>query len=862
MDTFTLDKIEFDAVRRILASFCACSPGKALARRIGPSRNPQTITRWLDETTQMVAAVRDVGPPPFGGITDISDSVGRAEPGGGAGAEDYAQIAATLDAAGRLRAYLVALPEKLDLLVALAGEITPFDAEVDAIRAIIDSDGTVRDDASRRLGDLRREIAETARKIHDVIYGYLQKPEVTRLLQHAQVTLHGDRYVLPVKADNRGRLPGVVHRTSNTGATVFVEPNASVEMNNHLADLYVDERREVQLLLNTLAVRIGPRHDAITATMRTVARIDLLSAKAQYAYRFDMTCPAVSERGPLQFSQARHPLLIAQADHQERTDVPVEQRHAVVPIDIRLGSDFDLLVITGSNTGGKTVTLKTTALLAVMAQSGMHIPVQRGAAMPVFRNIFIDVGDEQSLEQSLSTFAAHVKRLHYILRKSDKASLVLLDELGAGTDPDEGGAIGQAVLDELTAIGCVGMITTHLSVLKAYAMNHQRVDNASVEFDTGTLSPTYHLHIGTPGESHAITVAGRLGLPKRLTAAARKYLGRQGKQFRKAIQATSTARQQAETARVEARDAKLAAEDRGEVYEANLADLHRLQGEFETWLASLGEMKAGDEVMVPSLGKPGRLVRLELHKQQAVVDVDRLQVEVPLKQLMPDLGQNEVRSEIAAMRQEILDQAKAAAEDRAASTHLQEEMHRSIEHQRRRARQFDAWIGAIARLRVGAEVAIARKPGKGKVVKVDLPGLRATVDTGGEQVELSLQDLFPQTGPFAPRPPRPERKGKGKGTRKGRDAGKGKGAAKPARPANRPMPRRSAAGGNAEANRNKLLSVEPGQQVFVVPFGKRATVIRMLPEKGQAVVQSGIFELEIPLADLEPISDVRAKRRP
>ena len=198
MDTFTLDKIEFDAVRRILASFCACSPGKALARRIGPSRNPQTITRWLDETTQMVAAVRDVGPPPFGGITDISDAVGRAEPGGGAGAEDYAQIAATLDAAGRLRAYLVALPEKLDLLVALAGEITPFDAEVDAIRAIIDSDGTVRDDASRRLGDLRREIAETARKIHDVIYGYLQKPEVTRLLQHAQVTLHGDRYVLPV----------------------------------------------------------------------------------------------------------------------------------------------------------------------------------------------------------------------------------------------------------------------------------------------------------------------------------------------------------------------------------------------------------------------------------------------------------------------------------------------------------------------------------------------------------------------------------------------------------------------------------------------------------------------------------------
>ena len=862
MDTFTLDKIEFDAVRRILAGFCACSVGKAVARRIGPSRNPQTIVKWLDETSQMVAAIRDVGLPPFGGVTDISEAVSRAEPGAGATAEDYAAIGATLDATSRLRRYLVALPESLDHLVALAANITPFDAEVEAIREIVDADGTVRDDASRRLGELRREIAETSRKIHAVIYGYLQKPEVTRLLQHAQVTLHGDRYVLPVKFDNRGRLPGVVHRMSNTGATVFVEPNASVEMNNHLADLAVDERQEVQRLLNSLAVRIGPRRDAITATMRAVAGIDLLSAKAQYAYRFNMTCPLVTERGPLQFSQARHPLLIAQADHQERTDVPVEQRHAVVPIDVRLGSDFDILVITGSNTGGKTVTLKTTALLAVMAQSGMHIPAERGAIMPVFRDIFIDVGDEQSLEQSLSTFAAHVKRLHYILRKADKSSLVLLDELGAGTDPDEGGAIGQAVLDELRNVGCVGMVTTHLSVLKAYAMNHERVINGSVEFDTRSLSPTFHLHIGTAGESHAITVAGRLGLPKRLTAAARKYLAQRGKQFRKAIQATSAARQQAESARVEARQAKLAAEDRGENYEAKLADLHRLQGEFETWLASLGEMKAGDEVAVPALKKTGTLVRLELHKQQAVVNVDSMQVEVPLRQLMPSLGQDEVRSQIAAMRQDILDQAKAAAEDRKKSEHLQAEMHRSVEHQRHRARQFDAWIGSIARLRVGAEIPIARKPGKGKVVKVDLPGLRATVQTDAGEVELSLQDLFPQTGPFAPRPPRDRGrpKGKGRGASAPPADRKGKGKTASAPPADRPMPRRSPIGKAAKAKRNKLLSIEPGQQVYAVPFGKRATVIRIVPEKDQVVLQSGVFEVQLPLADIEPLGPHSTKK--
>ena len=860
MDKFTLDKIEFDAVRRILAGFCACSLGKALARQLGPSRNPESITRRLDQTTQMVAAVRDVGIPPFGGVTDISAPLARAEPGGAATAEDFARIAATLAATGQLRAYLVALPERLDLLVQLGLDIAPFDAEVDAIRAVVDADGTIRDDASVKLGQLRRKIAETARKIHDVIYGYLQKPEVARLLQHAQVTLHGDRYVLPVKVDNRGRLPGVVHRTSNTGQTVFVEPNASVEMNNHLADLYVDERREEQRLLSALAVRIAPAREAISGTMRAVAQVDLLSGKAQYAYRFDMTCPAVTERGALQFSQARHPLLIAQADRHERSGIPTEQRHAVVPIDIRLGADFDLLVITGSNTGGKTVALKTTALLAVMAQSGLHIPAERGAAMPVFRDIFIDVGDEQSLEQSLSTFGAHVKRLRHVLRKADRASLVLLDELGAGTDPDEGGAIGQAVLDELRNIGCVGMVTTHLSVLKAYALNHDRVDNASVEFDTKSLCPTYRLCIGTPGQSHAITVAAHLGLPKRLTAAAKKHLGTQGKQFRRAIQATGAARQQAESARVEARQATLAAQDRGHVYEAKLADLHRLQGEFETWLASLGEMQAGDQLMVPSLGKRGRLVRLELHKQQAVVDVDNMQIEVPLKQLMPNLGQDAVRDQIAAMKREILDQAKAAEEERRKGTHLREEMHRSVEHQRRRARQFDAWLGAIARLRVGAEVPIARKGGKGKVVKVDMPAMRVTVDTPSGPIDLSLQDIFPQTGPFAPRKSRDDRKGKPAGKSAAKSADKS--AGKPARPGNKPMPRQSGAGGDAEANRRNILAMQPGQQVFVVPFGKRATLIRFVPGKDHAIVQSGVFELDLPLSDLAPIPAPGAKKKP
>ena len=838
MDSFTLDKIEFDAVRRILAGYCACSLGKVLARKITPSRNPEEVVRRLARTEQMVAAVRDVGLPPFGGVTDIRKPLSRAKPGGGAGGEDFAVIAAALEGAANVRSYLAALPEALELLRVIAGDIDEFDGEIKAVRSVLEPDGTVRDEASKRLADIRREIASTTQHIHDIIHGYLHQPEVARLLQSDTVTIHGDRYVLPVRAENRGRLPGVVHRTSNTGATVFIEPNASVELNNRLSDLRDDERGEVQRLLNQLAIRISGRAERIAATMRTLAKVDLLAAKAQYAYQFDMTCPEVTENGPLSLWQARHPLLVQQAWQDEKDALPEQQRRRAVPIDVRLGSDFDLLVITGSNTGGKTVTLKTIALLAVMAQSGMHVPAER-AAMPVFRNVLIDIGDEQSLQQSLSTFGGHVRRVRHILHKADRSSLVLLDELGVGTDPDEGGAIGQAILDELRRIACLGVVTTHLSVLKAYAMSHERVDNASVEFDTATLSPTYRLRIGTPGESHAITVAGKLGLSKRLLAAAKRHLAGQGKQFRKAVRATGAARQIAEEARAEAVAAQMAAETQQEMYQSKLADLHRLQEEFATWLGTLQDWKPGDEVYVESMGKTCKLVRLELHKQLAVVDSGNMEVEVPLRELMPDLGHSGVRKQIAELRRQILDEAGQIERARAEAMHVREEYQQSLAHQRQRSRQFDTWLGAIARLKVGDEVPIARKPGRGKLIAVDLPGLRATVQTANGEMVLSLQDIFPQTGPFASRPGERARTVKAGSTRK---------SAPP-----RPMRRRRPSGPAAKATREALLAIQPGSPVYVVPFNKRATLIRINTEKDQAVVQSGIFELEIPLCDLEPM---------
>ena len=845
MDSFTLNKVEFDAVRQILAEYCRCSLGKALAGRITPSRNPAVIGRWLEQTTQMVAAIRDVGLPPLAGAADISQALHRATPGGGATGEDFAVIAATLEAAGNVRNYLNGLPEPLGLLQQVAGGIAEFTREVQEIRSVVAPDGSILDGASERLAAIRREIATITKQIHDIMYGYLHRQDVARLLQNATVTVHGDRFVLPVKVENRGRLPGVIHRESNTGATVFVEPEASVELNNRLTDLHNDERAEIQRLLSQLAMGIQRRAEEIAAALRILAQVDMLAAKAQYAYQFDMHCPVITERGPLEFHEARHPLLIDQAWRQEKMGIPPENRHSVVPINVRLGADFDLLVITGSNTGGKTVALKTVAILALMAQSGMHIPAERGSALPVFRDVFIDVGDEQSLQQSLSTFGAHIKRIRYILQKADQSSLVLLDELGAGTDPDEGGAIGQAVLDELRRIGCVGMVTTHLSVLKAYAFSHDRVDNAAVEFDTNTLSPTYRLRIGTPGESHAITVAQKLGMPRRITAAARRHLSDQGEQFRKAIRATTVARESAEDARHQAHVAQMAAETQQEVYQAKLADLHRLQQEFETWLAALPELRSGDEVFVPSLNKVGHLVRLELHRQIAVVDSDNVQVEVPLRELMPDLGQSEVRAQIADLRKQILEQASQTEQARKESQRLRDEYHRSLEQQKQRARQFDRWLAAIGRVKVGSEVPIAVRPGRGKVVKLDFTALRATVETSEGQIEVSLQDLFPQTGPFAPRVSRPGQ----------RQRGQAKPRPKGGESQDHPIQRRRPDSAAAQKDREALLAVQPGQQVFVVPFNKRATVIRINGDKSNATVQSGMFEMEIPLADLELVKE-------
>ncbi len=804
----------------------------------------------------MVRALCDAGPPPFGGISDIHKQIGRAHPGGGASGEDFAIIASALEGADAVRRWGLGLGESLNLLHEMAGEIPEFGKELEAIRSIVNSRGEIFESASETLGRTRRAIEETRRKIHEVVYGYTRRPDVAKILQNPTVTLHDDRFVLPVKAERRGELPGVVHRASNTGATVFVEPNESVELNNALVELTEAERREIARLLNELAIVVHRREGDMLQALRTLGQIDLLAAKAQYAYEFDFTCPEISERGGLQLHQVRHPLLIEQVHQQKKQKLGTathfdESKSAsdeqachqnrwlslisVVPIDVRLGVDFDILIITGPNTGGKTVTLKTVALMAIMAQSGLHIPAGRGSTLPVFRNVLIDVGDEQSLQQSLSTFGGHMRRIRNIIRQADRFSLVLLDELGAGTDPDEGAAIGQAVVDALRRAGCLAMVSTHLAALKAYAFNHDRADNASVEFDTRTLRPTYHLRIGEPGESHAITVAAAMGLPKRLTSAARKYLDEKGSAFRKAIRATSSARRASETAREKAHTARLASEDTQEQYESKLADLFKLQESFEGWAASLAELKPGDEIHVPSRDKTGRLVRIQFNKQIALVDVDKVQVEVPLAELMPNMGQAGIRKEISSLREQIMSQSRQTAKLRTEAERLHQEYHRSLTQQRNRARQFEQWLASVSRMKVGDVVPITPPPGKGKVIELDLTTSRAKIQTPSTTGWLRLQELFPQTGPFAPHHKGPKHKHPKKKPERG----------------DKLVHHRRPDSAAAKASRDAVLATNPGEKLYVVPFRKQATLIRFNHDKDQAVVQSGAFEMQIPIADLE-----------
>lgn len=630
MDPHTLDLLEFDKVRNLLAEYAATSLGAELARQIEPSRDINKIRHDLALVSEMVEALLANHSPPFGGVHDIRLLVRRAAIGTMLTAEQLLQIADTLTATGAFYRYRMRLDGKLMRLNEMLAPIEDLGPVGKSVTATIDGRGHVVDSASPDLAEIRQKLAAIDERVQNEIKKLLRDPQLRNILRYPNATVNGDHYVLPVATNHRQKIEGVVHRTSSTGETVFIEPSAVAKLSAERTVLKADEDREIRRILRKLSAEIGRWAKHIDAAIFVIAQTDFVTAKAKFSREYNMFAPDMNTEGRLWLRSARHPLL----EHLFRVESGVSERK-VVPIDVRLGVGFNMLVITGPNTGGKTVTLKTTGLLSLMAQCGMHIPASEGSTVPVWSHVLADIGDEQSIEQSLSTFSSHISRIATIFATADETSLVLLDELGAGTDPTEGAALGRAILDQLDKVGCRAIVTTHLGDLKTYAFSNDRAENGAVEFDIETLRPTYRLHIGQFGMSNALRIARRLKLPRELLKRAHKYAKRRrGKTGE--LSRLQQLREQAENARTDALAHQHEADRQREEFERKLAELEKRKAEDAKLNEWRTRLQPGDEVWAIKFGKKGKVARVNQAKGTIFISIGIGQWEALLNEVFPE----------------------------------------------------------------------------------------------------------------------------------------------------------------------------------------------------------------------------------
>jgi DNA mismatch repair protein MutS2 len=641
MDSHTLDLLEFDKVRELVAGYAACSLGKELARQIEPLGDAGPIRAELTLVSEMADALSQGLSPPFGGLHDVRLTVRRAAIGAQLTVEQLLEAADTLACTGNVYRYRMRLPSQFQRLIELLTPIEDLGHVARGITGCIDSRGHVLDMASRELAQVRQKLADVEERVQHVIKRLLKDPQLRQILRYPNATVVGDHYVLPVAVNHRHKVQGVVHRTSSTGETLFVEPTGVAALSAERAVLKGEEEREIRRILRKLSGDVAKVAKPLSFAIDILAKLDLITAKARYSRDFGMDAPDVNEQGQLWLRQARHPLLehLFREESRQPTlegQAPRELR-TVVPIDVRLGLGFNLLIITGPNTGGKTVCLKTAGLLSLMALSGMHLPAGQGSTVPIFSDVLADIGDEQSLEQSLSTFSSHITRIGHILRSANDRSLVLLDELGAGTDPTEGAALGRAILDELDRLRCRAMVTTHLGDLKTYAFNNDRAENGAVAFDVETLRPTYKLEIGQFGMSNALQIARRLKLPRDLLRRAHRYLRRRQKRAPELLQ-LQRMREEAERAREEALAAAHQAEREAEELRRKQAELDRQAAEAQALREARLRLLPGDRVRVPKYDKVGKVVRTDFKKNLVVVNLGLGQWDVGLEEVFPVEG--------------------------------------------------------------------------------------------------------------------------------------------------------------------------------------------------------------------------------
>jgi DNA mismatch repair protein MutS2 len=681
VDARSIVLLEFPQIRERLAEKTSFPPSRRLAEALQPSNESVVVARGLDETDQVRALLGERPGVGVGASHDIGPAVERAARSGRLDAAQFLELADTLDAASRLQTSLA--DDRRPLLHALARELHSLPALRSTLARTFDPTGEVLDTASPRLGGFRAAV----RVAYDRLRRRLESlvgSELGGALQEPIITLRNGRYVVPVKAEARARVKGIVHDASGSGQTLFVEPLVAVEMGNAWREAQAAEQEEVERILDELSALVGANAVELRETLEALARFDLWAAKAQLAEELDAVRAETTDRGEIVLLGARHPGLTGR----------------VVPIDVRLGDGYTALVVTGPNTGGKTVTLRTLGLLAVMHQAGLHIPAEAGSRLPILRDVLADIGDEQSIAQSLSTFSGHLRSITRIVEAAGPGTLVLLDELGAGTDPTEGSALAQALLDHFIRAGALVAATTHYAELKAYAHTTEGARNASVEFDLETLSPTYRLTIGLPGGSQAFAIAERLGLDPAIVADARSRLSENQRAF-----------------------------------EETLARIRETEGETSEALdrARAAELRAAE-----SLRAADEERRRARREREELVRTAREEAERLVADLREDVGATRRALERETVTAPSLDAAVARADRHLEN--LPEPPARepgvapAVPHEWR--------LGDRARSRSGGW--------EGRIVALERGGKRATLEAGGMRVTIAREELEPLQPELAP----------------------------------------------------------------------------------------------------------------
>ena len=532
----SLRKLELDQILDLLSQCAGSQEGKAACLQLQPVSDLEEVQLLLDQTTAACDLCTRKGNPGFSGVADVSASLERADRGGALQPAELLKIAGVLRCTRTIKSYCDE-EEKATILDPLFQSLAPNKYLEDRISGAILSEEEIADNASPALADIRRHMRIQAGKIKDGLQKIISSPAYSKYLREPIITIRDGRYVVPVKSEHKADVPGLVHDVSATGSTYFVEPMSAVNANNALRELELKEKKEIERILAELSSEAAAHRENIDLNVRLLIQLDVIFAKAKLAYRMRAWAPIMNDRGVVVLRNARHPLIDSKS---------------VVPISLHLGKDFDTMIITGPNTGGKTVTLKTVGLLTLMAECGLHVPAGDGTELSTFDSILADIGDEQSIAQSLSTFSSHMRTIVDVVDQCDPRTLVLFDELGAGTDPAEGAALAIALIEFCRKMGSTVAATTHYAELKLYAMRTKGVINASCEFNVETLKPTYKLLIGIPGKSNAFAISRRLGLSEDILKEADDLVGKSDKDFEDVLSQLEAQRQQMESARMEA----------------------------------------------------------------------------------------------------------------------------------------------------------------------------------------------------------------------------------------------------------------------------------------------------------------------